>query len=98
MTFRDLARNLDATVFEQLGDEALISGRPVLGMFYAPWLQPQMGCLNTGLIEPRLALQDGDAHGIANGDLVLVLDAEYDVVSIEPDGTGITNLILRPRA
>jgi hypothetical protein len=98
MNFRDLAVELDAAVFEDLCDEAVIDGRPCLGKFDAPWLQPELGRLRTSIVEPRLVVRDADAAGVARGSLAAVLGDDYDVVSIEPDGSGVTALILRPRA
>lgn len=98
MNFRELAAELDAAVFEDLGDDVVIDGRPCLGKFDAPWLQPEIGRLRTSIVEPRLVLRDADAVGVAKGALVAALGAAYDVVNIEPDGSGVTALILRPRA
>ncbi len=50
--FRALSGELDASVFDALADQADIAGRPVLGMFSSPWLAPQLGRLDTGLIVP----------------------------------------------
>ncbi|MDR0672514.1 MAG: hypothetical protein LBF93_02375 [Zoogloeaceae bacterium] len=99
MMFRDLAARMDDVVFRALSDAAAIDGRPVRGMFYAPWLAPQIGQLKTGLVEPHLVVRDGDACGVEKGAMVCIdgfCDAQYEVVSIQPDGTGITALILRP--
>lgn len=96
--FRKLAAEMDDTVFDILSDAATIEGRPVRGMFSAPWLAPQLGKLNTGIVEPQLVVRDADAAGVEKGAVVDVFGLGYEVVSIEPDGTGITALILRPTA
>jgi len=44
-----------------------------------------------------LALRDADADGVTPGALVEVAGDQYTVVEVEPDGTGITTLVLRPR-
>jgi hypothetical protein len=104
--FRDLIAEVDAVVFETLGDTARIEGRedPVLGMFAAPWLQPKFGKLNTGLREPRFEIRVSDSHGLEQGMLVSVdlpaLDGggDYDLIQLEPSGDGLVALILRMRA
>jgi hypothetical protein len=104
--FRDLIAEVDAVVFETLGDTAWIEGRkePVLGMFAAPWLQPKFGKLNTGLREPRFEIRVSDSHGLEQGMLVSVdlpaLDGggDYDLIQLEPSGDGLVALILRMRA
>lgn len=106
MAFRDLIAEVDAVVFETLGDSARIEGReqPVLGMFAAPWLQPKFGKLNTGLREPRFEIRVSDSHGLEQGLLVSVdlpaLDGggDYDLLQLEPSGDGLVALILRMRA
>lgn len=105
MGFRDLIAEVDAVVFETLGDTARIEGReePVLGMFAAPWLQPKMGKLNTGLREPRFEIRVSDSHDLKKGLLVCVelpeLDGggDYDLLQLEPSGDGLVALILRKR-
>ncbi|APC14936.1 hypothetical protein BLL42_04095 [Pseudomonas frederiksbergensis] len=105
MGFRDLIAEVDAVVFETLGDSARIEGRdePVLGMFAAPWLQPKIGKLNTGLREPRFEIRVSDSHDLKKGLLVSVdlpeLDGggDYDLLQLEPSGDGLVALILRKR-
>lgn len=106
MAFRDLVAEVDAVVFETLGDSARIEGRdePVLGMFSAPWLHPKIGKLNTGLREPRFEIRVSDSHGLEQGMLVSIdlpaLDGggDYDLLQLEPGGDGLVALILRMRA
>ena len=105
MGFRDLIAEVDAVVFETLGDTARIEGRdePVFGMFAAPWLQPKFGKLNTGLREPRFEIRVSDSQGLEQGMLVSVelpvLDGggNYDLIQLEPSGDGLVALILRLR-
>ncbi|MDR2366435.1 MAG: hypothetical protein LBD68_11400 [Zoogloeaceae bacterium] len=95
--FRDvLARRMDDIVFSTLHDEVTLNGKPTRGMFSAPWLSPELGRLKTGLVEPMLALRDKDAVAALRGDVVVFEGKSYAVVSVEPDGTGITTLVLRP--
>ncbi|THF26521.1 hypothetical protein E5170_27320 [Pseudomonas atacamensis] len=105
MGFRDLIAEVDAVVFETLGDTARIEGldEPVFGMFAAPWLQPKFGKLNTGLREPRFEIRVSDSQGLQQGMLVSVdlpaLDGggDYDLIQLEPSGDGLVALILRLR-
>lgn len=96
--FRELAGAMDAAIFADLADDATVDGRPVRGMFSAPWLAPQVGRLNTGIVEPQLSVQDAAAAGVEKGAVVVVEGLAYEVVAIEPDGTGVTVLVLRPMA
>ena len=94
--FRALGNELDASVFDALADQVDIAGRPVRGMFSSPWLAPQVGRLDTGLIEPQLIVRNLDAVDVARGTTLSFDGQTFEVVGIEPDGTGVTALILRP--
>ncbi len=101
MAFRDLIDEVDDTVFEVLGDAARIEGREVLGMFSAPWLQPKLGRINTGLREPHLVIRVADNAGVQSRQKVEIdLPEEdgggtYTITSTEPGGDGLVTLVLR---
>jgi hypothetical protein len=101
MAFRDLIDDVDEVVFDVLGDLAHIEGREVLGMFSAPWLQPKLGQINTGLREPHLVIRVGDNAGVDTRQSVVVdLPLEdgggnYIITRVEPGGDGLVTLVLR---
>lgn len=95
MDFSTLSARLDAGVFAHLSEPVTVSGVPRRGMFRAPWLGPRLGKQATGVLEPEVVLREADAAGVAQGAAVTVGGRDYRVVSIEPDGTGLTALILR---
>ena len=103
MGFRDLISDVDDTVFDVLGDAALIEGREVLGMFSAPWLQPKLGRITTALREPHLVIRVADNAGVETRQKVVIdLPDEdgggnYTIASIEPGGDGLVALVLRKR-
>lgn len=104
MSFRDLVADMDVQLLDELGDVALIEGRPVPGFFSVPWLQPKVGRLNTGLREPEFAVRIADAVGVEQNQ-VLFIDlpvqdggGHYTIIKLEPDGTGWVSLILRRRS
>ena len=92
----DLVSDMDETILDTLADDAEIDGRPVRGMFAAPWLAPQIGHLKTSIVEPQFALLDHDAAGVVKGSVVVFASLTYEVMTIEPDGTGWTTLVMRP--
>jgi len=104
MGFRDLIVDIDDTVFEVLGDTALIEGREVSGMFSAPWLQPKLGQIRTGLREPHLVIRVSDNAGVEVKQRVVIdLPPEdgggtYTIAGSEPGGDGLVTLILRKAA
>lgn len=101
MAFRDLIDDVDDVVFDVLGDTAVIDGRPVLGMFSAPWLQPKLGQIRTALREPHLVIRVGDNAGVEVKQRVVIdLSPEdgggtYTIAGSEPGGDGLVTLILR---
>lgn len=105
MGLRDRIAEIDNVVFDVLADTGHIEGRaePVLGMFSAPWKQPQIGRLNTALREPHFIVRVADANGLDKGQCVTIdlpeLDGggDYDLLQLEPTGDGLVSLILRKR-
>ncbi|WP_349970934.1 hypothetical protein [Pseudomonas caspiana] len=101
MGFRELVAAVDDTVFETLGDPAFIEGREVLGMFSAPWLQPKLGRINTGLREPHLVIRVADSEGVQERQQVRVElpkpdgGGDYTLIRVEPGGDGLVTLVLR---
>lgn len=101
MGFRDLVADIDAVVFDTLSDSGTVDGRPVVGMFSAPWKQPRIGQLNTGLREPVFVLRVADVTDVEKAQLVTVdLPAQdgggtYVIVRVEPTGDGLVSLVLR---
>lgn len=101
--FRELSEDMDALVLEGLGDMGTVGGREIAGFFSAPWLQPRMGRINTGLREPRFEIRVCDANGVEEGQLVDIDlptqdgGGQYDLVKLEPDGDGWVALLLRAR-
>ncbi|MFJ1213291.1 head-tail joining protein [Burkholderia pyrrocinia] len=96
MAFRDLMAAVDAAVKRDLADDDVtIDGKPVQGMFAAPWLGPDLGTQRTNLIAPVLHITDDDAARVNEGSIVVAAGARYRVVELHPDGTGWTILILR---
>ncbi|KAA8693652.1 Uncharacterized protein ALO80_03021 [Pseudomonas caricapapayae] len=101
MSFRELAEDMDAQILESLGDIATVDGRDIAGFLSIPWLQPKLGRINTGIREPHFAIHVHDATAVAIGQIVSIDLPEqdgggrYDLVGLEPDGTGWVSLILR---
>lgn len=95
--FRDvLVDEIDTLVFEDLHDSIELDGRPIPGIFQAPWIEPRIGHLDTGIIEPHVTIRNRYVQDASLGSMV-AFDAEfYEVVAIQPDGTGLTTLVLRP--
>ncbi|WP_186030881.1 head-tail joining protein [Burkholderia gladioli] len=95
MRFRDLMADVDAAVKRDLADDDVtIDGKPVQGMFAAPWLGPDLGSRRTQLVAPVLHITDADAAVVKIGSIVVAGGNRYRVHELQPDGTGWTVLIL----
>lgn len=101
--FSALGARMDAAIIVHLSDAAILDGDPVRGIFTAPWMQPRLGSMHTGIVEPTLVVRDEAAAEATEGSVVeapvgsLIAPAgcSFDVVRVEPDGTGMTALVLR---
>jgi len=95
--FRAKVAHMDSALFAHLSDAAAVNGVPVRGMFSVPWSDPRLGSMRTGVVEPTLVLRDADAAGVQLADTVQVAGKVFEVISLEPDGTGFTTLVLREK-
>ncbi|MBO1853977.1 hypothetical protein J4G52_10510 [Burkholderia cenocepacia] len=95
MAFRDLMADVDTAVKRDLSDEVKIDGKPLQGMFKAPWLGPDLGTQRTQLVAPILDITDDDAAGVREGSIVEAGGERFRVLEVRPAGTGWTTLILR---
>jgi len=94
--FKQLFAGNDQAIIDAAGDDALLDGVPVRGFFEAPWLQPNIGTMRTGLREPMFTAPDNVVADAIKSSVLRFENIDYSVVNIEPDGTGMTALILRP--
>lgn len=100
MDFEQIFSGLDNTLLNAMGDDAIVDELvTVRGLFEAPWLQPQMGTLRTSIQEPMFTARSVDLALVTENSVLTIKGANYEVVPpFEPDGTGLTKLILRPLA
>lgn len=97
MNFSDLTAETDQAVLDACGDDAQLDGRPVRILYCAPWIEPRIGTLRTDITQPMAYLPADNLGGAAAGSVISHGVDEYDVVAVEPDGTGWVGLVLRER-
>ncbi len=73
------------------GVTATVGGVSVTAIFDAAYADP----LNMGGNTPQLTVATSDLPAVAVGQAVTVNATSYTVVGIEPDGTGVSTLMLR---
>lgn len=97
MNFSDLTAATDQATLDACGDDAVLDGRPVRILYCAPWIEPPLGTLRTSLTQPMAYLPASHLSGAAEGSVLAYGGVDYDVVGLEPDGTGWIGLSLRER-
>ena len=68
----------------------------VLFLPIAFWLAPALGGLKTHIREPHFTVRDDVAARVREGDVLTVgRHGEFEVLDLQPDGSGLTAIILR---
>jgi len=70
----------------------LIDGVQVIGVFHAPYSEP----MEIESSQPQLYVRTSDVNGAVHGSTVIRESdsAEYQIVNIQPDSQGMTQLML----
>ena len=78
---------------EQLGEPLTINGKPVRGIFESGFLELDLGA-TVESIEISATFASRDVTGIVHDDIVRRGSDQFRVVGIQPDGEGLTTLLL----
>lgn len=80
-----------AGFFADVGTAATVKGTAVTGIFDDAW-QDALGVSSTA---PALLLPTASVGSATYGDTVVIGAASYTIAGVQPDGTGMTRLILQ---
>ena len=96
MTFADdMLTDLDNIMnADEFGIAAVVDGDAVTGIFDNNYVEIE-GVSGT---YPVLTCKTSDVSGAAQGDVVTVNSTSYRIASVQPDGTGVTQLVLEETA
>jgi hypothetical protein len=105
-SFEQSFADLDTALIDAVGDDATldvdgdgVTVLPVRGAFKDPQIRPTLGRTRTEIIEPHFKGKSVDLSAAKEGTSVLTVNGlAYEVVHKDPDGTGITTLVLRPNS
>jgi len=88
-----MADDLDAFLDPDagFGVDATVDGISVEGIFDAEYVES----LEVEETAPAFTCKTSDVTSAAHGDAVVVNATNYTIAGVEPDGTGMTKLILR---
>ena len=73
------------------------SSRTIVGIFEEGFHASEFGRMSLETTDPRFVCQTSQANGIERGDIATANRREYDVLSVHPDGTGVSVVNLAPR-
>ena len=68
--------------------------KQVKGIFDEPYLDAQLGEYNMDTSSPRFTCKAADAAGTKRNDTCAIGSTQYDVLSVQPDGTGMATVQL----
>lgn len=74
--------------------EATFGSRTFAGLLDRPYVSANPLEQEVDGATAALVVKSADADGIANGARLLVDGSKYEVLSVQPDGTGMTTLVL----
>lgn len=91
----------DLTLFfdtDGFGVSATLDGVDVAGIFDQPYAQSNIGLSGIASESPTFMLKTADVPSNVEGGLITVKEVDYQVVRHEPDGTGMSTLVLERAA
>lgn len=96
MTFRDMVTSTNPVFLEVFGDQATVSGGTLTVIFDAPYKGVPLYDTVVESSQPTATASDADIARLSvdRGDTITILGRTYTVTSMEPDGMGMTRMIL----
>lgn len=88
----------DVPLLSVAGDPGTLDGRAVRGVFASEFQGPRLGGVPTDLVEPTYYLPVPDIGISGRGSILHIaatINEDYEVVRVEPDGSGWAYLVLR---
>ncbi len=75
---------------DELADNATIGSATVAGIFENQFVE----VMGIEAVRPVFTCDEANVSSIAHGDALTIKSTSYQVAGIQPDGTGLTSLIL----
>lgn len=86
------------SLLQNLGEQVSVGGSPVYGILENQFVPIDFGGQEIESNYPVLTIRTSDASGVSHGTAVVANGVNYTVRSIQPDGTGMTELVLEETA
>lgn len=94
MTYATALPAANAATVSAFGEAVTIAGTSNTGIYSPPFQETNVQAGRVEGYAPTLAVLDAAASGVVHGSTVVVRGKTLYVVGIQPDGTGMTVLIL----
>jgi hypothetical protein len=79
---------------DEFAVEITYNSATIKGIFDNTFTQDDQGAVQVDTKNPQVLVKSSDVTGLAHGDTMTVNSIAYKVRSIQPDGTGVTNVLL----
>lgn len=97
--FAQAIADMNAVVVPMLANvQASIDGNPVTGIFENPYARSDVTSYGVAASQPALTVRSADIAVAPVGLVCVVDETTYVVEAAEPDGTGLTRLLLGAQA
>ncbi len=96
MTFKDDLLN-DLDIFfndDEFAIEVTYNLVTFNGIYDNAFIEDQQGQIQIETLEPQIMVKTSDVTGLTHGETMTVNSVAYKVKEIQPDGTGITRILL----
>lgn len=98
MSFAALEARVNASVFKHMANaQATVDGNPVDVIFDGAYVTSDVG-MGMANARPAITLATSDVPATPNGKPVIVNGVTYAIAAHEPDGTGVSVLLLERTA
>ena len=87
--FLDVDGFADPIVFSSGEQPPAYAPKACNGIFDATFADAQIGSTNLETMQAVVRVRDEDVQGVVRGDICTVKSKTYDVIQVQPDGTGM---------
>jgi pectate lyase len=70
------------------------TGSSIVVVFRNEFYLEDLGNVGVETSQPIVTVETSKVPGVANGDVITIESANYNVVGVRPDGTGISEIVL----
>ncbi len=96
MSFKDDLRD-DLDLFlniDEFAETITYKGAPIKGIFDNAFVVDSQDGVEVETVQPQVIAKTSDISTLVHGDTMTISSVVYNVVGIQPDGTGITIVLL----